>query len=65
MTPTKLFSAFFLFFILLVLITIFNGDIVFASSGNWVEKGGLTGFAPKFGQSPLFTIETIDWRIRW
>ena len=39
--------------------------IAFASSGNWEEKGRLTGYAPKFGSSPLFIIETVDWRIRW
>ena len=32
----------------------------YATSGNWVEKGRLTGFSPKFGESPLYTIESND-----
>jgi len=39
--------------------------VAFATSGNWVEKGRLTGFSPKFGESPLFTIESNEWRIKW
>ena len=53
------------FVIALLVLLINNVASVFASSGNWVEKGRLTGFAPKFGESPLFTIESNDWRIRW
>jgi len=39
--------------------------VAFPTSGAWVEKGRLTGFSPKFGESPLFTIESNDWRIKW
>jgi len=53
-----------LFLTFLFLLGIMSG-VVFATSGNWVEKGRLTGFAPKFGESPLFTIESNDWRIKW
>jgi hypothetical protein len=52
-----------LFFCFFQLVPTLN--VAFASEGNWVEKGRLTGFAPKFGESPLFTIESKDWRIRW
>ena len=51
--------------VFLVLPLVLSTTLVFATLGNWVEKGRLTGFAPKFGESPLFTIESNDWRIKW
>jgi hypothetical protein len=52
-----------LLFCFLTLVSTLN--VVFASSGNWVEIGKLTGFSPKFGESPIFAIESNEWRIRW
>ncbi len=40
-------------------------NIVNASSGNWVELARLTGYAPKFGESPLFTCEYDEWSVKW
>jgi len=30
-----------------------------------VELARLTGYAPKFGESPLFTCEYDEWRVKW
>ena len=38
--------------------------LTFASSGNWVEVARLTGVGG-IGTTETFTIEHVDWRIRW
>ncbi len=40
-------------------------NVINASFGNWVELARLTGYAPKFGESPLFTCEYNEWRVKW
>lgn len=44
---------------------VITASIVNASSGSWVELAKLEGYSPKFGKSPLFTCNNVEWRIKW
>jgi hypothetical protein len=62
MTFIKLFGAFFL--VLLVLILLCNVNTVFASSEHWVKVKRFTGVGG-ISNIPTFTVGHVDWRIRW
>lgn len=62
MDKTKLFDVFFL--IILNQVAFCSINVVFASSENWVEVTTLTG-AGGIGSTKSFTIDHVDWRIKW
>ena len=46
-------------------IPVITPSIVFASSGNWVEVTSFSGAGPRFSNTTSFTIDHVEWRIKW